>query len=327
VKHERGGRAFLRKVIVTTLFGALSFPVTNLLFDSTAQQLIISAALGGVALIVQQLVEVEQRLAGVETRQIEHGDAVTKAVRDGFMNVNEATRLFGQVESAKLKINHLTQLAQKVASVGADAPPLISALARFEIERTIGFLDALAGHESTYDGEDHDFLLTLTRLAVERIDAVSLFTVDAGGRAFEGGFWDSDLGLRYLNLQHQAVVQRGVRIRRVFVINDHSTEGSAFEDIYRRQIAWGIDVRILSWSTIPVTMRHLLKDYIVFDNAVGYEVTPQIPTDDSANPLIAHTTMIFEETRVAADRQIYAQLWELASDVYAAAPVTGGSTP
>ncbi len=65
------------------------------------------------------------------------------------------------------------------------------------------------GTEIAYDGEDREWMLGLTAEASRSIDAISLSTVDAGIRGFDGGLWTSDLGTRYLELQHEAIA-RGV---------------------------------------------------------------------------------------------------------------------
>ena len=61
--------------------------------------------------------------------------------------------------------------------------PLLQRLARREVERVTLFVRQLpVGIEITYDGEDRDWMLGLTREAQTSIDAISLSTVDAGVR-------------------------------------------------------------------------------------------------------------------------------------------------
>lgn len=302
--QRHGVRSVLRKIIVTSLFGALSYPLTNLLFDSQAQQLAMSAAVGAVALVVQLLVEVEQRLAAVETNQVQHAEAVVQAVG--------------------LSTDNLTKLGRKVADLGPTVPPLIRKLAHAEIERLTEFIGCLASGESTYEGEDHTLLFQLTRQADRQIDAVSLFSVDAGDQLARPGFWNSPAGQRYLALQRQAVM-RGVKVRRVFIVRRHEmVDGAAFQRLCRMQTEYGVEVRILVASA---TMRalHLLEDYIVFDNAFSYEMTAGPQVDESDDPLL-HTRRVSDKDKIAARTHDYAQLWEIATCLSDAVPVTGSAS-
>ncbi|HEY4452961.1 MAG TPA: hypothetical protein VGN81_01515, partial [Pseudonocardiaceae bacterium] len=108
-----GTRSILRKIIITALVGAVAFPLTNLLFQSQAEQLAMTAAVGAVVLAVQLLIEMEQRLASVEAKQSEHAEAVKEVVANGFQKVNDATQLFARVESVGLKTDAITELVQR----------------------------------------------------------------------------------------------------------------------------------------------------------------------------------------------------------------------
>ena len=319
--QRHGVRSVLRKIIVTSLFGALSYPLTNLLFESQAQQLAMSAAVGAVALVVQLLVEVEQRLAAVETNQVEHAETLHQVVAGGFKKVNVATKLFGDVESIGLSTDSVTQLARKAVELGANVPPVISTFAQAEIERVSKLLSALSGGESTTKGEDHGFLLTLTELARGQIDAVSLFTVDAGDQGGDGGFWGSPPGRHYLDQQREAIA-RGVTIRRVFIVEgDDLAEGDAFRQICRKQAEYGITIGIVVSSDVPRYTGDLLKDYILFDNAIIYEVEAGLPVPGKV-PLIVSTRLVCERRTVADRVRDYAKLWEIATGMPNAAPVT-----
>ncbi|MET0237995.1 MAG: DUF6879 family protein [Kibdelosporangium sp.] len=314
-----GARSVIRKIVVTSLSGALSFPLTNLLFDSAAQQLAMSAAVGAVALVVQLLVEVEQRLSAVETGQDEQADEVRHVVAAGFQKVSTATEMFGRIEATELSSSGFADLAGKAAAIGPGAPPLIVAFAQSEIDRVTELLGALAGSEVTREGEDRDHLLTLTRLARTGIDATSLFAVDGGGLSGESGFWNSDLGQSYLELQHQAV-RRGVRVRRIFIVeNEELATRPQFELLCRSQRECGIDVRILVPSRL--SRRRTFRDYVLFDDTISYEVVPCVRvTSDTAGPQIQSTSLASKCPQVNNLVEDYARLWEAATPAAVIAP-------
>ena len=117
-------------------------------------------------------------------------------------------------------------------------------------------------------------MLGLTREAEPSINAISLSTVDAGMRGLDGGLWTSDLGMRYLELQREAIARK-VRIRRIFVFeHEEMAHDETFLRITQMQRDIGVEVRMLDHQLIPDWMRSMIFDFIVFDGAVSYETTP-----------------------------------------------------
>src|SRR3954453_14958315 len=92
----RGGnaRSVSRKIIVTVIVGAISFPLTDLLFSSVSAQLAMAAGFGAVVLLLQFLIDFEIRLARVESGQRESAAEIRATVAEGYSNVNAVTRLF-----------------------------------------------------------------------------------------------------------------------------------------------------------------------------------------------------------------------------------------
>jgi hypothetical protein len=224
-----------------------------------------------------------------------------------------------------LRTDVITRLAQKAVELGQGAPAVILKFAQFEIDRVADLLGTLAGHEQTREGEDNESRLTLTRMVTRQIDAVSLFTLDAVGQPC-GGFWDLGVAERYLDLQQQAVL-RGVKVRRMFVVErDDLVRNEAFLRICRRQNECGIELRVLIVSTVPVGMRHMLQDYVLFDEAISFELTSGLPASDGTSPLILSTRFVCEPRMVAARKHDYAQLWQRATQIPDVRPLTE-STP
>jgi hypothetical protein len=317
-------RPVIRRIVVTSVSGALSYPATNMLFDAEAQQLAMSAAVGAVALVVQLLMEIDQRLATVEAGQVENADRVNHSVASGFRNVSSATEAFSKIEASGLSAPRFAELAAKAGDIGPDAPPLIKEFAQSEIDRVTQLCAALADSGLSRDGEDHDYLLTLTGIARRSIDATSLFAVDAAGMSGESGFWNSDLGQSYLELQHDAV-RRGVRVRRIFIVeSEELMSRRQFETLCQAQADCGIDVRVLLPSR--VSMRQVFRDYVLFDDTISYEVTPCIRMSrDDSEPRIQSTSVTSKGHQVSNLIEDYARLWEAAVSPWA--PRLTGQAP
>jgi hypothetical protein len=145
-----------------------------------------------------------------------------------------------------------------------------------------------------------------------------LSTVDAGGNnSFDGGMWTSDLGQRYLELQQLAIRDRGVRIRRIFILDNHGqTDDGAFRRVYCRQRDMGIHVKLLEQSAIPPEFQHFVCDFIVFDGIVSYEVNSAAAMENGARPRILKTQLRLREETVADRIWRFERLWECAQEVH-----------
>jgi hypothetical protein len=256
----------------------------------------------GTALVLF-IVDTEVRISAVHERLAE---GLAKNARP-----SEASPVAGRpiVDSALL-----TDLVQAVSQPDERVNPLLQRLAGRELERVASFVRQLpAGREITYDGEDRDWLLGMTREAERSIDAISLSTVDAGVHGLDGGLWTSDLGIRYLELQRQAITRR-VRIRRVFVFqNAAMARDETFQEITHVQRDIGVDVRQLEDDFIPDWMRTMIFVFIVFDGIVSYETRPATqPSEKKKRPGSLRTSLAQEPARVRELEEQFERLWEAA---------------
>ncbi|MGH3995290.1 MAG: hypothetical protein ACRDSN_22845, partial [Pseudonocardiaceae bacterium] len=169
--------------------------------------------------------------------------------------------------------------------------------------------------EITYDGEDRDWLLELTRNAQRSIEATSFMAVDASGTGFEdGALWTSDLGKRYLEAQQKAL-DRDVSIRRIFVLDD--PDGAHDPELLRMceiQQKLGIQVRILDPQTLPDLYHNWMFDFILFDSVVSYESTPAAWAKKGTKPTIVSTRLVLSPHRVAERAGGFRELWDAASE-------------
>jgi hypothetical protein len=327
----------VRKIFVSIAIGTIAYFVTNILIDNIGVQQIwaitLSLLLGGVVFLMQFMgsleaqmnavekaeqrhsaeVEriVEQRLSGMQQEMKESFADIHKVVQEGFTKINEATQLFGLVEASALRTDAVTQLVRHSTQLDPTAPPLVLRFAQDEIGRMSEFLKELSeGGNVTYEGEDRDWMLALTRSAQQRVDATSLTTVDAGGQGFiDGGLYSSDLGQRYMEAQRSALL-RGVRIRRVFILDRRDlADDPGFINVCRMQHDIGIEVRILDATSIPEVRRSSLFDFILFDDSISYETTPASNIEGSVRPAIVNTRLELRPHRVSDRIERFRDLW------------------
>jgi hypothetical protein len=307
----------LLKILISFAIGTMAYVITELTGQPEIWSITLSVFVAGVTLVVQFLMEFESRLARVETAKERHSARIETMVEEGFAKISTATELFSLVESSALRTDAVIQLVRHSTRIDPESPKLAFDLAQAEISRLSNFLKGLGDSEPvTYEGEDRDWLLALTRLAAASIDATSLTTVDARGVGFtDGGFWDTDLGRRYLAAQ-AAAIRRGVKIRRVFVIlhTSASSNEAGLSDVCRQQREHGVDVRVLGRDAIPGTLRGMMDDFVLFDEVVSYE-TKAVSAEDTSRPTRLTTQLELRSERVDERKQSFKNLWESAQAV------------
>lgn len=310
VTDYAGARSAVRKIIITTIVGVVTFSVTNFIFSSLSAQLAMTVGVGSVVLVIQFLADFEKRLLRLEAEQSRNASEIRQVVEQGFAKVNAATELFAQVEAIGLKPDAVTRLARRAAEMDRDAPRLVTAFAQAEIERVAELLRALRNLEVTYDGKDQDWMLWLAQNATSSIDAISIPDLDAGNTFYD--FWESQVGRRYLDLQYQAI-RRNVRVRRVFVTDrDELVKKRAFQKMCRAQLELGIEVRILYPSITPFSLRGLAFSFIVFDNTLSHELTPTARAAENEIPMILNSRLIARPTQVEDRITLYERIWSSA---------------
>jgi hypothetical protein len=298
----------LRKIILTSLVGGLTFPVTNLLFDSISAQFGAAVGAGAVILVIQFLIDFERRLGSVENSQHDQTADIRRAVDEGFAKVSPATRLYTDLENAGLETSTVSQLVAYAAAMKSHPIPLVSALMQSEMERVARLIRSLRHNEATYDGEDRDLLLALASNVGTSMDAISTPMVDTGRKPFQGSFWNTDLGHRYLSLQREAIL-REVRIRRIFVVRGPDTiEDLGMRSVLVSQASLGIVVRVLYLADMADFFKRYLHDFILFDNVLSYDVIPETPVDEGG-PLLVHTKLITHVVNVRERRETFDKLW------------------
>jgi hypothetical protein len=252
------------------------------------------------------IVDTEIRLSAVDQRMAE-----------GFAKIGKPDEPSSVTDRPIFDGALLTDLLHTARQSDERVNPLLERLARRDMEQVASFVRQLpAGAEITYEGEDRDWLLGLTREAKRSIDAISLSTVDAGVAGLDGGLWTSDLGIRYVELQHQAITRK-VRIRRVFVFDDAEMgRDEAFQRITQAQREAGVEVRMLDHEFGPAWMQSTISDFIVFDGSVSYQTMPvTTSTKLETRPGKLRTLLSPVPARVRELEELFEQLWD-AADPY-----------
>jgi hypothetical protein len=293
------------KIGIPLLLGLIAIVSSNAAGMSSRSAFELAALITLGVMLVLFLIDSELRLSGLD----EHLAA-------GFKKIDRSTELFDRMEQSALDTALLTDFLEAAGGADPSVSPLLQRLARRELERLTWFVRHLpVGSEIVYDGEDREWLLGLAEEAQHSIDAISLSTVDAGLRGFDGGLWTSDLGTRYLELQREAIGSRKVSIRRIFVFETEDlARDETFLKITQMQRDVGVEVRMLDHQLIPEGLRAMIFDFIIFDGAVSYETTPATTFNAGRiRPAIVRTLIAPIPARVHDLENQFEQLW-LAAD-------------
>lgn len=312
----------LLKILVAVFSGGTAFLFAALVTSDDKQEdgllweLVIGIFIGGVVMVIQFLMEFDERLGAMEDRQVEHHGYLDSLVRRKFSQVNEATELFSLVEASALRSELVLQFVRYAADIKQSSSPIIHKFAEGEINRMSAFLKGLRdGSTVSYPGEDQDWLLTLTQNVQRTLDATSLSTVDAGATGFDGGFWRADLGQRYLGLQKECV-DRGIQVRRVFIIDrSELIEDPHFLEMCRLQQRARVHIKVLEPATAVGIARSAMRDFIVFDEEISYEATPASRITDNEQPTIVNTRLVLQEDQVKERIRDFNVLWGAAREI------------
>lgn len=287
----------LFKTLVTALVGGATYVLTDVTDQPEVWKLTASIFLGGATLIIQYMTDFERRLASVEHTLATHNSEMKELVANGFARINEATELFGLVDRSTLPPEGVTRLIRTATKVGSGGPEIIQKFAREEVDKLSGLMENLDQKLVDYEGEDHDWIVTLTGCAADTIDATST--------SVDRDFWPSELGQRYLRAQRDAIEQRAVRIRRLFIIDKPEDNTMELGQLCDDQQSLGIEVRVLVLSELsPIARMDETNDLIVFDESLSYEIGADL------RGVNTKTLMDLRADRVAKRVQRFKTLWE-----------------
>ncbi|MEV5231678.1 hypothetical protein [Streptomyces sp. R02] len=312
-----------RRLLVGLVAGLLAWGVAALLSpeDGAARQLGAAALCAVAAVAVQHLVLVPDRAAEERARRAESLLAETAAtVRGGLRRYDELqhgltrhtedmkqlveTRLVPPPRPAEpeppapplVRIESVSDLAANFADVLSPGLPILSTFVRLEMQRVIGHLSDLTTLTAECPGENHDWMLTLTRAAEKSICATST--------SVDRTFWNSEPASRYLHAQAEAIEQ-GVPVRRLFLLESARELDDRLLRLCEEQQVLHIEVRV---AVLPELPPHLLRgttnDFIVYDEAVSFEI------DQDLRDVNIRTRLIARQDHVHDRMKRFRELWE-----------------
>lgn len=282
----------LIKIVVTAIAGGLTYLLTNATDQPQIWQLTMSIFVAGLILVVQFLIDSaeQSRQLLAEVREISQA-AAHLATAEGHLGRGSLTRL---VESAG-RMNPQEELQLRFA--------------RHQVDDLANLLEGLRSGRAEHEGEDPDWLLGLTQTAGQTIDATSLTSLDQHrGFVDEGGFWASDLGMRYLDLQRKAI-ERGVTIRRLFLLTEDTIDERALDRLLAPHRQIGVQTNIVRPEDVHFLHRNDLEDFILFDGKVSYEFHTAQTLRKDATPLIASVALVVEPRLVRKRQERFEDLW------------------
>jgi hypothetical protein len=287
----------LRRTLNAVLAGGVGYLLTGLTEQPEVWRLTVSILVGGAALIVPLMTGFASRLACAEATLATYGSEMKELVAGGLARVNEATELFELVDRSALPREEVTRLVRGAAIAGTVAPAIAQDLVRMEVMRLTALTENLGLQAVDREGEDHDWIMSLTGCAALTIDATSTWA--------DRDLWGSELGARYLRAQREAIIERDVRIRRLFIIEEPEHDTPELSRLCDDQQSIGIEVRVLALSGLPPIARITgIDDFVVFDESLSYEIGFDL------RAVVARTAIDLRSHRVAHRVQQFRTLWE-----------------
>ncbi|MFD7467854.1 hypothetical protein [Streptomyces tendae] len=299
----RAESPWARMLLVALVVGGLFWSVAALLDpdDGTVRQFVAAVLCAAAALAVQYVLGLAPRPAPdrpeEHTRLEEHTRRVedalaenTAAVRDGLSRYDSELKsgLTRHTEDVKQLVEtHVTQvdqrsaeaartldpvridsvpdLAKGFADVLLPSPSILHTFVHMEMSRVVGHMADLTNLSAECPGENHDWMLTLTKAAEQSILATST--------SVDRQFWNSEPAGRYLDAQQAAIDEQGVAVRRLFLLESARELDDRLLRLCEEQELRRIDVRAAVLPELPPHLqRGTTNDFILYDEEVSFEI-------------------------------------------------------
>ncbi|MFE0412720.1 hypothetical protein [Streptomyces tendae] len=300
----RGESPWARMLLVALVVGGLFWSVAALLDpdDGTVRQFVAAVLCAAAALAVQYVLGLAPRPApdrpedhsrlDEHTRRVEDALAEnTAAVREGLSRYDTELKsgLTRHTEDVKQLVEtHVTQvdhrsaeavartldpvridsvpdLAKGFADVLLPSPSILHTFVHMEMSRVVGHMADLTNLSAECPGENHDWMLTLTKAAEHSILATST--------SVDRQFWNSEPAGRYLDAQQAAIDEQGVAVRRLFLLESARELDDRLLRLCEEQELRRIDVRAAVLPELPPHLqRGTTNDFILYDEEVSFEI-------------------------------------------------------
>lgn len=280
------------------LVGGVGYLLTSLTEQPEAWKLTVSILMGGAALTVPLINGFNSRLTSIEETLATHHCEMIEMVAGGLARLNEVTELFELVDRSALPREAVARLVRSATTAGTRAPVIVQDFVRVEITRLTTLLEDLSQEVADRVAEDHGWIITLTGCAALTIDATSTWS------EADRDLWRSELGARYLSAQRDAI-ERGVRIRRLFIIEEPEQDLPELSRLREEQQRIGTDVRVLALSGLAPNVRLAgIDDFVVFDESLSYEICLEL------RGVASRTAINLRSDWIAHRVQQFRTLWE-----------------
>jgi hypothetical protein len=283
------------KIVVTAVAGGLTYLLTNTTGQPDIWQLTMSVFVGGVVLVVQFLIDAAEQ---------------SRRTADLVREMNEAATLLAEAEGV-LGSDSLTRLVKAAGGIERREDFQLR-FAEQQVKDMTTLFRGLKAERASHDGENPDWLLGLTSIASQTIDATSLTSFGKyQGYVDEGEFWDSELGRRYL-IRQRAAVERNVRIRRLFVLTDAIVDQDKLDNLLEPHKRIGVQTRVLHMDRVDFL--HSVADLIVFDQKISYEFQTSKAARENTMPMLETVALMTNPDHLKRRQRDFEALWAAAEE-------------
>lgn len=196
----------------------------------------------------------------------------------------------------------LPQLTTSIPELLATKPVILQTFARLEVNRIAGHLVDLANLSAECPGENHDWMLSLTWATEHSIFATST--------SVDREFWSSEPAGRYLDAQQEAVDQRGVTVRRLFLLDSARSLDDHLLRLCEEQELRHIEVRVAVLPELPPHIqRGATDDFILYDEQISFEIEQDLRDVNVRTRLNARPQHVQERMKR------FRELWEAGMSV------------
>lgn len=296
----------LTKIVITLVAGGLTYLLTNTTDQPRIWQLTMSIFVGGVVVVVQFLIDIAEQSRKTAEEVAEQSRKIAENVR----RINGAATMLAEAEGV-LGGDSLTRLVKAAGDI-EPGEQLQLRFADQQVKDLTSLLKGLKAQRASHEGENPDWLLGLTKLASTSIDATSLTSFSKfQGYVDEGAFWESELGRRYLTRQRMAI-ERGVRIRRLFVLTDSNVDQHRLTELLEPHQNIGVETQALAFERIDRLMT--VADFIIFDQKICYEFHTSKAARENTIPMLETVDLNVSSDHLERRRNDFEALWQQAKE-------------
>jgi hypothetical protein len=229
-----------------------------------------------------------------------HAEDMKQLVENRFAQLDRTPQSYPPLD--RVRMDGVPELAQRFAEVLAPGSPILYTFVRLEMQRVVGHMTALTSLSVECHGENHDWMLTLTRAAEQSICAIST--------SVDREFWNSEPASRYLDAQKEAIEEHGVPVRRLFLLESARELDDRLLRLCDEQKTLGIEVRVAVLPELPPHLqRGTTNDFIVYDEQVSFEI------EQDLRDVNVRTRLIARGDHVQDRLKRFRELWEAGMNI------------